>query len=167
MRRMALVLTCLLLALPLMSSAPSVAAGGHRTVTYKGHGVTVRLDSVKRLHATSRDFRSFTRTRLVQLWKGSGTPPRCRSKALVSVKRWRSDGWARIDNEGIFGRGPCGSGGNRAIWRRHRGHWREILGTQELYSCDDLYRYRVPFRIADPTCYNADQGTIDAYEPGL
>lgn len=127
---------------------------GVRVVTYDGSGVVVRRASghLHRLHATSPDFRQAMRADLDALWQEVGGTPECRRAPVVIVKRWRSDGWATLSDEGAFR--PCPNGGHWAIWGTDAdGAWHAVLGGQEVPRCGTLRRLDVP-RNMWRSCYD-------------
>ena len=144
LRRAAAAVLVPLLLLTVVAVVPSQAAGKVRVVTYAGQGRTVDLDSIGRLGETSPSFRRFVRVHLTRMWRASGGAPECRSSATAVVKRWRSDGFARFTNVGMFG--SCPSGGAHLISVRRSGHWTapQVLGGHEAPFCSDLRYYRVP-----------------------
>lgn len=161
-----------------VSSVAANAAAGRdesresvRTVTYPGQlGRGFTLDHLRGLGRTSPAFKKFVVHRLNYLWGWTDHDPNCRNAAQVDVKRWRSDGFALIPDEGVFG-GPghdeCARGGNMAIYLRVKGHWRApvALGTQEGYACSTLRKYRVPVNIAPGGCYNNHGDYVDYTGP--
>jgi hypothetical protein len=123
---------------PTTGSAP-------RLVRYSGDGVTVqRAADADRLHGTSTEFRQFVVAHLPQGEADCGD-------GSITVKAWRADGFAVGD---VF---EC-PGGYRAIWgTAGSGSWRQLVGTQDVWSCSDLRRWSVPTSIAGDRCY-ADGG---------
>ncbi|HET8561724.1 MAG TPA: hypothetical protein VFL69_14470 [Marmoricola sp.] len=111
-----------------------------RLVRYSGDGVKVSgpADAGK-LRGTSRAFRSFIVARVPQ---GSAD---CGSGS-ITVNAWRADGFAVGD---VF---EC-PGGYRAIWGSPDGSWRELIGSQDIWSCADLRRWTVPTSIAGDKCF--------------
>jgi hypothetical protein len=159
----------ILLATGLLTAGPAGASGGDehadrkvRTVTYRGFGVDIRRASgdLGKLSRTSPAFQRVVRNTLNQMWRASGAEPRCATAPVITVKRWRSDGWVRIENIGLFN--PCPSGGAWEIWRVHGHHKRVVLGGQDRPRCKQLTRRHVPAGIAD-TCYKNDQ--LVTYKP--
>ena len=148
------------------SASPDHAPSGSdaakvRVVTFKGDGAVIRRASghLDRLDRTSKPFKAAVSARLDAYWKDLGATEKCATAPVIIVKRWRSDGWARISDEGTFA--PCPSGGNWAIWQRKASGWKEVLGGQDVPSCSSLRRRDVPADIWD-TCYNG-QGDIVTY----
>ncbi|HEY6935081.1 MAG TPA: hypothetical protein VI452_16900 [Marmoricola sp.] len=123
---------------PTTGSAP-------RLVRYSGDGVTVqRAADADRLHGTSPEFRRFVVAHLPQGQADCGN-------GSITVKAWRADGFAVGD---VF---EC-PGGYRAIWgTAGGGSWRQLVGTQDVWSCSDLHRWSVPTSIAGDKC-SADGG---------
>jgi hypothetical protein len=122
-----------------------------RIVSYPKSGVEVRRASgeLHKLAQTSPSFRTFTRHHLTWIWGWTGKKPACAQSPLMIVKRWRSDGWALISDEGSFPPpDQCATGGNWAIAERTHGKWREALGGQEYPTCRQLSRLKVPVGIA-------------------
>ena len=121
-----------------------------RLVRYPGDGVTVRspADAAK-LRGTSQAFRQFV---VAQVPAGSAD---CTGGGSVTVAAWRADGFAVGD---VF---EC-PGGYRAIWGTNGGaSWRELIGSQDIWSCSKLQRYHVPTSIAGDKCYG--NGALQDY----
>lgn len=125
-----------------------------RVVTYPGFGVTIHRAShqLHRLHDTSPAFRHSVSKALNKLWRENGSDPDCATAAVVVVKRWRSDGWAYIDDIGNFE--PCATGGNWEIWRARHGSYKSVLGGQDDPTCRALRRRDVPANIWTHKCFN-------------
>jgi len=50
-------------------------------------------------------------------------------------------------------------GGYVAIWKRESTGWKEIIGTQDAFSCDELHDNGVPVSLfSDPSCVTEDSG---------
>lgn len=64
----------------------------------------------------------------------------------VTVETLRTDGFA------AGGVNDCG--GYAALWAIVDGHWKQIQGTQDVWECRVLRRYRVPSDVAGNKCYN-------------
>jgi hypothetical protein len=142
------------------SNAHSAAtAKDTRLITYPGRfGVSVWRNEgdLKRLTGAPSDLKQFVRHRLDVLWGDVDRRPVCAHTPLIVVKRIRTDGFAKITDEGVFPHGPgtnsCATGGHAAIFATVAGKWREVLGTQEGYSCRDLRALGIPSSIAGHTC---------------
>lgn len=122
------------------SPAISPSAGtAPRLVRYPGDGVKVSgLADADKLRGTSQAFRSFI---VGQVPQGSAD---C-GRGSITVAAWRADGYAVGD---VF---EC-PGGYRAIWGAPNGTWRELVGSQDIWSCADLRRWTVPTSIAGDKC---------------
>ena len=133
-----------------------------RTVTYAGSGRKVHLGTVGNLTGTSRSFRVFVNRQLTQLWRSVGGTAACKRAPYVTVKRWRSDGFAQISGVGTAS--PCPSGGHHAIWLVRGGVWRApyLLGGHEALWCTDLRAYGVPTAVSGGSCYG-DLGGYRSY----
>lgn len=162
----AVVVTVLLTAgaLPAPASLGEGASAGRsarsvRVVSWPGSGVEIRRASgdLHKLDTTSAPFRTFTRHHLNLIWGWTGKKPACAQSPLMIVKRWRSDGWALINDEGSFPPpDQCATGGNWAIAKRGAHGWREALGGQEYPTCRRLRRMKVPVGIAyGGKCYTS------------
>lgn len=113
-----------------------------RLVRYPGDGVTVQgaADAAK-LRGTTPAFRQFVVANVPQ---GSTD---CSGGGSISVQAWRADGFAVGD---VF---EC-PGGYRAIWGTNGGaSWRQLVGSQDVWSCSKLERFKVPTSIAGDKCY--------------
>lgn len=124
---------------PSVSSAPPAPSGPPRLVRYHGQGITVTgPGGVDKLHGTSRAFRDF-----VAGYVPAGSPG-CGSGS-ITIRAWRSDGFAVGD---VF---EC-PGGYAAIFGAPQGTWRELIGSQALWSCHALRTWSVPSAIAGHQC---------------
>jgi hypothetical protein len=131
---------------PSSPAVPPNSGEPPRLVRYPGDGVTVqtRADATK-LTGTTRAFRQFV---VANVPKGSAD---CSAGGSISVQAWRADGFAVGD---VF---EC-PGGYRAIWGTDGGaSWRELVGSQDIWSCRQLQRYHVPTSIAGDKCYGAGE----------
>lgn len=145
-------LICLVLALTLCSSGNAAAhaaadAKRPRLVVYAAGGspgieVSSRADA-ERLRGAPGAFKRFIGRKAQRLSDESTCPD---AHVGVTVKRLRTDGAA----VGVVN--DCG--GYAALWAVVRGHWREIQGTQEIWSCTILERHKVPSSVAGNTCYD-------------
>ena len=144
-------LLCALLAVTLSSygAAPATAAphAKPRLIVYTGGespGVEVqsRADA-KHLRGAPKAFKRFIGGKAQRLADQST----CSDAYVgVTVERLRMDGFA------VGGVNDCG--GYAALWAVVHGHWKEIQGTQEIWSCGILKRHRFPSSVAGNTCYD-------------
>ena len=74
----------------------------------------------------------------------------------VTVRALRTDGYA------VGAVNQCG--GYVALWAVVDGRWKEIEGTQDLWDCAVLARYRVPSDVAGDTCYDVDAKAQRPYQ---
>jgi hypothetical protein len=127
---------------PSSPAVPPSTGTAPRLVRYPGDGVTVQgPGDAAKLEGTSKAFRDFV---LANLPQGS---PDCTGGGSITVAAYRADGFAIGD---VF---EC-PGGYRAIWGTNGGSsWRELVGSQDVWSCKDLQRYRVPTSIAGDKCF--------------
>ena len=110
-----------------------------RLVRYPGDGVRVTGPAnVSRLGATDQAFRDFV---VAQVPSGS---PGC-GHGSISVQAWSSAGFAVGS---VF---DC-PGGNAVIWGAPDGSWRQLIGSQALWSCTALHKWSVPSSIAGDKC---------------
>jgi hypothetical protein len=144
-------LVCAALALALCSygGAPATAAthAKPRLIVYAGGespGVEVqsRADA-KHLRGAPRSFKRFIGRKAQRIADRST----CTGGYVgVTVERVRTDGYA------AGGVNDCG--GYAALWAKVDGRWKEIAGTQEIWSCAILKRHQVPSSVAGNTCYD-------------
>lgn len=125
-------------------SSPAVqpsAGEAPRLVRYPGDGVTVQTgDDAAKLRGTTDAFKKFV---VASVPKGSAD---CSGGGSITIQAWRADGFAVGD---VF---AC-PGGYRAIWGTNGGaSWRELVGSQDIWSCKNLERYQVPTSIAGDKC---------------
>lgn len=137
-------LLCLLvLALVTVAAAAPAQAKGPRLLVYGKHdsGVSIsRAPQVaKKLHGAPRGFKKYVRRTVRRLQAEAD----CSDAYVgVTVNRVRTDGFAR------GGINECG--GYAVIWKKVDGRWREVLGTQEGWSCADLTRLSIPRSVVAP-----------------
>jgi hypothetical protein len=124
------------------------AAAKPRLIVYAGGespGVEVqsRADA-KHLRGAPKAFKRFIGTKAQRLADQST----CTGGGYVgvTVERLRTDGFA------VGGVNDCG--GYAALWAVVNGHWKEIQGTQEIWSCGILKRHVVPSSVAGTSCYD-------------
>jgi len=138
---------------PAMSRAPSPSATPPST---NGSSGVIRFDEgdkdelfiekpadVEKLTGTSPEFKSFIADQVANL-----TPPAGANDCQVGV------GVAIYDPAGFARGGVNACGGYAALWGIQDGKWKELIGTQDLWACADLRKYKVPSTIAD-TCYES------------
>jgi hypothetical protein len=146
---LALALTLALCSYP-GALATADAAPAHakpRLIVYAGGespGVEVqsRADA-KQLSGAPRSFKRFIGRKAQRL---SDRSTCSHAYVGVTVERVRTDGFA------VGGVNDCG--GYAALWAVVHGHWKQIQGTQEIWSCAVLKRHRVPSSVAGNTCYD-------------
>lgn len=145
-------LICAVLALPLgasgtASAAPAAPTAKPRLIVYAGGespGAEVQSwEDRKHLHGAPRSFKRFIGHRAERLADHST----CDGGYVgVTVARLRTDGYA------VGGVNDCG--GYAALWAKVNRHWKQIQGTQEIWSCGVLRRHQVPSSVAGTTCYD-------------
>jgi hypothetical protein len=148
------ILTALVLAVTAALLVPTAAAeaSAPRLVVLGHHdqGVTVQRAAkvARKLHAAPAGFRTFVRRTVRHLQSTKG----CSGSFVgVTVNRVRTDGFAR------GGVNQCG--GYAAIWKKVGGHWRQVIGTQDVWSCQDLRRWAIPSSVVAPRprCYDGSE----------
>lgn len=140
---------------PAMSSAPAPSATATSSSANSTDGV-VRFDrgdndelfiekpaDVEKLTGTSPEFKAFIADQVANL-----TPPAGANDCQVGV------GVAIYDPAGFARGGVNACGGYAALWGIQDGKWKELIGTQDLWACADLRKFKVPSTIAD-TCYES------------
>ncbi len=144
-----------------LTSVPSDAARV-QVVVYPDAGRTVRSGETSRLTGTPLGFRRFVQRQLNLLWQATGSEAGCRDAGYVTIKRWRSDGFASAPAVGLGQ--PCPGGGGHQIYVRRNGAWQApwALGGQDLLYCSDLRSFAVPWSIAGRSCYS-DLGVLRRY----
>ncbi|GAB3663257.1 hypothetical protein GCM10027596_26160 [Nocardioides korecus] len=155
-RRVLTPVTPLLSLLLALAGALTLAAGPARAATPTLHvyggdqGVFIQraVNVDRRLPGAPADFRAFAKRTIHHLQATRTCSP---SAVGLSVNRVRSDGYAR----GAVNQ--CG--GYAAIWKRVSGQWREVLGTQDIWTCRDLRRWSIPSSVVAPrpACYNGSK----------
>lgn len=131
---------------PSTSVSPKSPATGaaSRVITFGKRGAFIKsADEVSQLKGTSPEFQEFIADLADHLQPPAGSTD---CAVGVTVNLYDPTGFARgAINE-------CG--GYAALWGRQDGRWKELIGTQDLWSCTDLRKFKVPSTIAD-TCYTS------------
>lgn len=138
---------------PAASAAPE-RRHKHHLVRYDGpgsYGVTISQpeQAASKLPGSPAGFQRFVAARLQAMLAHSGGCPR--KYASITVARVRTDGYARGDVN------QCG--GYAAIWKRTRGHWHQVIGSQDSWQCGQLRHYAIPASIVRPfnSCYEGNR----------
>jgi len=58
-----------------------------------------------------------------------------------------------IDNFADVGRGGRSGAGYRAILKKEKGEWKEIMGTQDMFECEIVFEYEVPPSLVGNACF--------------
>lgn len=98
---------------------------------------------VAKLKGTSPAFKAFIADQVANL-----TPPNGPNECAIGV------GVSVYDPAGFARGGVNDCGGYVALWGIQNGKWKELIGTQDLWSCAELRKYSVPSTIVD-TCYES------------
>lgn len=117
-------------------------------------GVEVRQPSdVSKLEGAPASFKTFI-SGVVKKLKAKAT---CDAAAVgVTVAAVRPDGYA------AGGVNDCG--GYQALWAEVDGNWQEIAGTQDVWECSLLKRYRVPSDLSGEKCYDPGAKKLRDYQ---
>lgn len=87
----------------------------------------------RRLPGAPVSFQRFVRRELRRLHRVDHCDP---GAIGIGVNRLRTDGFARG--------GVSDCGGYVAIWKQVDGRWRQIIGTQDIWTCRELRPFEVP-----------------------
>jgi len=133
---------------PAMSSTPTPSSSGSdRVIRFDQgdeHEVFIqKATDVDKLTGTSPQFKSFIADQVANL-----TPPAGANDCEVGI------GVAIYDPSGFARGGVNACGGYAALWGIQDGQWKELIGTQDLWACSDLRKFKVPSTIAD-SCYQS------------
>jgi hypothetical protein len=122
------------------TEAPPPSPTTQVTLDYGADGVTVEQPAdVSQLTGAPDEFKTFVAGLARQAQKaGQACPDAFHG---ITVQKLRGDFALGAVND-------CG--GYAALWARVDGEWREILGTQEQWSCADLAAHDVPEGFAGP-----------------
>jgi len=119
---------------------PTTPPPAPRLVRYPGDGVTVTGPAdVDKLHGTSPEFRAFVAGHVPDGTRCAG------GSGSIMVQAWSSAGFA------VGAVNDC-PGGYVAIWGAPHGTWKQLVGTQALWSCKSLHTWAVPSTIAGNKC---------------
>jgi len=123
-------------------------------ITFPGNGVAVHQDSdAAGLQGTTDDFKEFIIGVVAVLHadavKNAEDPSACSDpdNAGVYVKKFAQDGYAIGD---VF---LCPTGYS-SIWKKVDGTWKEVLASQEEWTCPDLARVGIPVSFVGGHCYD-------------
>jgi len=131
-----------------MSGGPdrSAAVTPSRIINFGEKGVEVqKADDVAKLRGTSEEFKAFIADLATHLERPAGGED---CFIGVTVDAYDPAGFAR------GGVNDCG--GYVALWGRKDGTWKELIGTQDAWTCSDLKKHGLPPGLV-PTCI----GTVD------
>lgn len=150
-------------------AATATATAELRVVTYPGLGAAVHTGQLGPLDATSSEFASFIDARLRRI--RHGITASCKGAAVVTVKRWRSDGYA-VGLEGVdqnFDGGACGGYGRATIYEHFDRGWRVLLSDVDSPGsppyCFEYALARVPFDIT--TTQDTPEGCMSDTDNGI
>ncbi|HET6652638.1 MAG TPA: hypothetical protein VFH10_08360 [Nocardioides sp.] len=147
---------------PAQAQRPDQAHASADVVVYPGQGVDIwrHGHDLGKLKRTPTAFRGFIDARLDRLWRDLGGRAECGSSVLITVKQYGPRRYALLSNEGWFAHAgdpaSCNAGGHYTIAAHWNGRWRAVLSGQDLLTCRELHRYRVPRTIGGPRCLDAD-----------
>lgn len=100
-------------------------------------GVEVRKpEDAAKLTGTSAEFKAFVVKSALSIERPDA--PNCGG---ITVQKYDPAGFA------IGGVDECG--GYAAIWGKKDGRWKELIGTQDAWSCTELHKFGVPPTIVD------------------
>ena len=165
MRRITILGAAALAASLLGAGAPATARSHHTLTTYPGYsGVIVHRHrhQLGRLKGTSASFKRFVRAELDRTWRTYGSRPACAHAPNLSVKRYRSDGWAYGATGMGAGDNPasCNFGGSYAVFHKAAGRWRTIFGGQDVPRCTRLRLLHIPADIGFGGCLSGSDHLV-------
>jgi hypothetical protein len=127
--------------------SPSTSSGAKDVIRFDqgdDHELFIeKASDVEKLTGTSAEFKAFIADQVANL-----TPPAGATDCAIGV------GVAVYDPSGFARGGVNACGGYAALWGIQDGKWKELIGTQDLWACADLRKYKVPSTMAD-TCYES------------
>lgn len=98
---------------------------------------------VDKLKGTSPEFKAFIADQVKSL---TAAPATSECEIGVGVAAYAPSGFARGN--------VSACGGYAALWGIRDGRWKELIGTQDLWSCTDLRKFKVPAGLVD-SCYES------------
>ncbi|RNL79053.1 hypothetical protein [Nocardioides marmorisolisilvae] len=127
-------------------------------VTFPGNGQGVHKESdAALLQGTTDDFKEFIIAEVARLHadaeKTAATDPGAcadANNAAVYVSKFAQAGYAVGS---VF---LCPTG-YAAIWKKVDGTWKEVVTTQEQFTCADLDRYDIPHSFIEGDCFDASK----------
>jgi len=159
LRTFALPVLAAALAVPAFVAAPAGATpAANRTGTLiKYHGTEARATlplRPNRLPGAPKEFRTFVKGQLHQMWDDLGHTPGCKTSPLITVNAVRTDGFALGDVNTRPRRHCYTGGGYVAFWAVRHGEWKEVIGTQDVVACDRLERLDFPSELGVDECWD-------------
>lgn len=135
------------------SGARYVDRGDLRTFPY-GAAARRQDDLSVKYAALPADFRRFVRAGFEAAWERAGAREQCANSPYLRVRSWHRAGFV-LGGAGLFPASgepdSCAEGGYTAIFSERGGSWRQVIGTQEAFTCRQLSYHRVPRSMVD-TC---------------
>ena len=157
-RMIAPVLLAAALVAPSSATATAAPAADGEVLTYTARQGTVTLlniGSEATLPGAPAAFRSLARRTLREGWQGHlGGKPACKGVPNIQVTALRTDGFA-LGNAGDRPRPGCQSGGGYvAFWAVRNGQWKQVIGTQDVPTCQRLEKLDFPSELGVDQCYD-------------
>jgi hypothetical protein len=148
------------------ASSPAPPQSPQRDGTLiKYHGTEAKATlplRANRLAGAPKEFRTFVKAQLHDLWDELGHTVGCKSSPLITVNALRTDGFA-MGAVNTRPRRHCQTGGGyAAIWAVRHGAWKEVIGTQDVVACSRLERFGIPSEIGVHECY--EDGQVVPYD---
>jgi hypothetical protein len=149
----AAVVTSASVAAPAVASPAAQRAG--TLITYHGIAAKATLPlRPNRLPDAPKEFRTFVKGQLHELWDDLGHTPGCKTSPLITVQALRTDGFA-LGDVNTRRRRHCNTGGGYvAFWAIRHGEWKEVIGTQDVVACNRLEKFGIPSEIGVHECWD-------------
>jgi hypothetical protein len=148
------------LAAPAFVAAPAGATPppASRTGTLiKYHGTEAKATlplRPNRLPGAPKEFRTFVKGQLHDMWDDLGHTPGCKTSPLITVNAVRTDGFA-LGDVNTRPRRHCRTGGGYvAFWAVRHGEWKEVIGTQDVVACNRLEKLGFPSELGVDECWD-------------
>jgi hypothetical protein len=137
-------------------STPSAAPSGGTLLTWHGAEQEVQLPAGQdMIPGAPSSFRRFARAELRGTWiHYLHKKPACEKAPTFYVRALRTDGFA-FGDAGTYPRPGCATGGGyEAFWAIRHGVWKQVIGTQDVPTCQRLEKLGFPSELGIDQCYD-------------
>jgi hypothetical protein len=141
---------------PTADAAPATRERAGTLLTWHGREQKVQLPAGQdMIPGAPASFRRFARHELRGTWiHYLHKKPACEKAPTFYVRALRTDGFA-LGSAGTYPQPGCATGGGyAAFWAVRRGVWTEVIGTQDVPTCQRLDKLGFPSELGVDQCYD-------------